>query len=310
MPDDSNGDSDDLPEKLPQFGERHFEGHLSISDGDLYYREFGSGDNILIGLHGGPGAAHDYLSPLADLAGEEWTIYLYDQYGSGRSDTPAEKVYDPYTIEEFRDRLDEVRNAIGEEQVHLYGQSWGGWLALSYVLAYPDNVASLILADTAADARGAAEAMRETARSCLSEEERAEFDELVSNRAFDDDTFEELQEQIKDEHINRSDEEPFEFSPPTNPEVYGIMWGPSEFVLAETARLRDWSVTERLPEIDCPTLVLNGEYDEISPELGREIAEEIPDARYAEIEDASHVPLWEQREEHTEIVSEFLESVN
>jgi proline-specific peptidase len=140
--------------------------------------------------------------------------------------------------------------------------------------------------------------MRETARSSLSDEERAEFDELVADRAFDDDTFEEYLEQIEDEHINRSDEEPFEFSPATNPDVYGVMWGPNEFVLADTARLRDWSVTDRLSEIHCPTLVINGEYDEIAPELGEAMAEEIPDARFIEIEDASHVPLWEARETH------------
>jgi proline iminopeptidase len=285
-----------------------------VSDGQLYYREFGSGDNILVGLHGGPGAANDYLAPLVDLAGGEWTVYLYDQYGGGRSDTPPERVYDHYTIEEYRDRLDEVREAISEQQLHLYGHSWGGWLALSYVLTYPDQVASLILADTSADIQRAAEAMRETARECLSDEERAEFDELVADRAFDDDTVEEYlehikDEHIKDEHINRSDEDPFEFSPPIDPEIYGVMWGPSEFVLAETARLRDWSVTDRLSEIECPTLVINGQYDEISPRLGEEMADKIPDARFVEIEDASHLPLWEDRETHTSVVTEFLDSV-
>lgn len=301
--------SDDVPEKLAQFDEAHFEGYLSISDGQLYYREFGSGDNVLVGLHGGPGAAHDYLAPLVDLAGPEWTLYLYDQYGSGRSDTPADNVYDHFTIEEYRDRLDEVREAIGVKQLHLYGQSWGGWLALEYVLAYPDRVASLVLADTSADIQQAAETMRNAARSCLSDDEREEFDEIVANRRFDDDAFENLQEKIVDEHINRSDEEPFEFAPSTNPDIYGVMWGPSEFVLADTARLRDWSVTDRLDEIECPTLVINGEYDEIVPELGAEMAEGIPNARFVEIEDASHLPLWEQRKRHTEIVSEFLESV-
>lgn len=302
-------DSDDGPEKLSQFDEPHYEGHFSISDGRLYYRQFGSGDNVLVGLHGGPGAPQDYLAPLVDLAGPEWTVYLYDQYGCGRSDSPPDRVYDHFTIEEYAERLDEVREAIGTDRFHLYGQSWGGWLALEYVLTYPDRVASLTLADTSADIRRAADAMRAAARSCLSDEDRAEFDELVANRDFDDDAYETLGEKIVDEHINRSDAEPFEFAPPTNPAIYGVMWGPSEFALAETARLRDWSVTDRLPEIDCPTLVINGEYDEIAPELGAEMAAEIPDARFVEFEDASHLPLWEQRERHADIVGEFLESV-
>lgn len=310
MTSESDSDAEKQPEKLPQFGTAHLEGHFDISEGRLYYREFGSGDDILVGLHGGPGAAHDYLAPLVDLAGPDWTVYLYDQYGCGRSEGPPDRVYDPLTIEEYAERLDEVRRAIGEDQIHLYGQSWGGWLALEYVLTSPDCVASLTLADTSADIQAAATAMRAAARACLSDEEREEFEKLIADRAFDDDRFEELTESAADEHINRSDAEPFAFAPPTNPDVYGVMWGPSEFVLAETARLRDWSVRDRLGEIDCPTLVINGEYDEIAPELGAEMAAEIPDARFVEFEDASHLPLWESREEHARVVGEFLDALD
>lgn len=306
----TSDDSDEVPEKLPQFDEPHFEGHFSISAGRVYYREFGSGDEALVGLHGGPGAAHDYLAPLVDLAGPDLTVYLYDQYGCGRSDAPPDHVYDHFTIEEYRDRLDEVREAIGADRIHLYGQSWGGWLAMEYVLSYPDRVASLTLANTSADIQRAAETMRTAALSCFSEEEREDFEDIVADRNFDDDAFEEYQRTIVDEHVNRSEEEPFEFAPPTNPVVYGVMWGPSEFVLAETARLRDWDVTDRLEEIECPTLVVTGEFDEIAPELGAEMAEEIPNARLVEFEGASHLPLWEERETHAEVVGDFLDPVS
>lgn len=298
--------SSDGPKTQRQFDEPHFEGYIKVSAGDLYYREFGTGENVLVGLHGGPGAAHDYLSPLVDIVGPEWTLYLYDQYGCGRSDSPSDGVFDCFTIEAYRNRLDEVREAIGSEQFHLYGQSWGGMLALDYVLSYPDRVASLTLADTAADARAAVTATRNAARECLTDEEREEFEKLVADRDFDSDNFKELNEKIKDKHINRSDADLFEFAPPLNTDIYGFMWGPSEFVLAETARLRDWSVTDRLHEIDCSTLVLNGEYDEIAPELGEEMASKIPNAEFVEIKEASHAPLWEQRERHTEVLQDFL----
>lgn len=307
MPTASDGDEE--PDKLSQFGEPHFEGHFSVSAGRLYYREFGTGDNVLVGLHGGPGAPHDYLAPLVDIAGTEWTVYLYDQYGCGRSDAPPDRVYDHFTVGEYRERLDEVREAIGVEQLHLYGQSWGGWLALEYGLTYPERVASLVLANTSADVRRAAETMRSAARSCLTDEEREEFDELVADRDFGDDAFEEYKEKFRDEHVNRSEADPDEFAPPANPNVYGVMWGPSEFVLADTARLREWNVTDRLDEVRCPTLVITGEYDEIAPELGAELAGQIPNAQFVVFEGASHVPLWEVREKHTETVIEFLDSV-
>jgi len=39
----------------------------------------------LIVLHGGPGAAHDYLLSLADLARDGRAVVHYDQLGNGRS---------------------------------------------------------------------------------------------------------------------------------------------------------------------------------------------------------------------------------
>lgn len=293
-------------EKRPQFDRPHYEGYLSIDIGDLYYREFGTGDDVLIGLHGGPGAAHDYLAPLADVAGDDWTVYLYDQYGCGRSDRPADGVYDEYTMTAYRDRVDQVREAIGTDAVHLYGQSWGGWLALEYVLEYADQVASLTLANTSADIDRAAEAMWAAALDAIDEDDHDEFQDLVDDRAFDDDAMDEFKETFVDEHILRVDAEPFEYAPATNPELYGVMWGPAEFTLAETARLRGWDVTDRLEEIDCPTLVITGEHDEIAPELAREMAAAIPNARLHEFAGASHLPLWEEREAHAEVLSDFL----
>ena len=38
----------------------------------------------LVTLHGGPGATHDYLLSLADLAGDRAVVF-YDQIGNGRS---------------------------------------------------------------------------------------------------------------------------------------------------------------------------------------------------------------------------------
>lgn len=296
-------------EKRPQFDVPHYEGHLSIGVGDLYYREFGTGENVLVGLHGGPGAPHDYLAPLTDLASDDWTVYLYDQYGCGRSDEPADGVYDEYTMAAYRDRVDEVRRAIDEDSVHLYGQSWGGWLALEYVLEYPGRVASLTLANTSADIERAGETMWAAAIDAIDESDHEEFRELVEERAFDDDAMEDFNETFVDEHILRVDAEPFEYAPGSNSAIYGVMWGPAEFKLAETARLRDWDVTDRLGEINCPTLVITGEHDEISPTLAREMADAIPEADLVEFEGASHLPLWEEREAHAEVLQTFLDSV-
>ena len=47
---------------------------------------------------------------------------------------------------------DTVRRALGLGPVHLLGQSFGGFVALEYVLAHPEHVLSLVLSNTAASA--------------------------------------------------------------------------------------------------------------------------------------------------------------
>jgi proline-specific peptidase len=55
------------------------EGRLAIDqDGnEIYYRLFGEGPETLVGLHGGPGADHRYLTRLGALAGDGLQVLLY-----------------------------------------------------------------------------------------------------------------------------------------------------------------------------------------------------------------------------------------
>ena len=88
-------------------------------------------------LHGGPGATHEYLEACDSFlpaAGVEY--YYYDQLGSGFSDQPDDPSL--WELDRFVDEVEQVRRALGldRENFVLYGQSWGGLLALEYALAY------------------------------------------------------------------------------------------------------------------------------------------------------------------------------
>lgn len=287
----------------------HGEGYLSIDDYELFYRRFGDGDEVLLCLHGGPGMPHDYLAPLAQHGSDDITVYLYDQFGVGRSDTPAPGDFDRYTVEHYREEVDAVRREIGAEKVHIYGQSWGGMLALEYVLEYPEHVQSLILANTLADTKSAYESMRSMIDE-LPEEAQNTIEEYESARDYDSPEYLETLDLVYREHVCRFEEYPrpvehtFEH---INTDVYGLMWGPNEYVLLDEARLRGWDVRDRLGEIEVPTLVLTGSYDEISPDIARGIAERISGADLVEFEQGSHMPFWEQPDEHYETVEDFLQ---
>ena len=73
-----------------------------------------------------------------------------------------------------------------------------------------------------------------------------------------------------------------------DPTVYAAMAGSSEFNI--TGSLKDWDITERLGELDRPTLVLSGRYDEATPRVVEPIAGGIPGAVGAVRELEPHAP--------------------
>src|SRR5438445_3685301 len=99
-------------------------------------------------LHGGPGVTHEYLEAFDSYfpsAGIEY--YYYDQLGSYYSDQPDEP--ELWELPRFVEEVEQVRLALGvnRENFYLYGQSWGGILAVEYALKYQQNLAGLIISN-------------------------------------------------------------------------------------------------------------------------------------------------------------------
>lgn len=285
----------------------HREGYFEVPGYDLYFRAFGSGDTVLLCLHGGPGSSSDVLVPLGQHGDDRVTVYLYDQFGSGRSDSPAPGDFDRYTVEHFREEVDAVRAEIDPETLVLYGVSWGGMLALEFALEYSEQLDGLILESTLHDADEAISAIRTAREEELSDEELETMLELEAQRRFDDPEYQELAEKVYDERLLRVDEPIWWEKNEFNTDAYGLMWGPSEFAPTENSRLGEWSLKDRLDEISVPTRVIVGEFDEIGPAISADIAERMPNASLDVVEGASHAVLWDAPEVHAELVDEFLE---
>ena len=92
-----------------------------------------------------------------------------------------------------------------------------------------------------------------------------------------------------------------------NPEVYHSMNGPSEFHVIGT--IKDWDITGQLGQIEAPTLVFGGRYDEVRPAITEAAARGIPGSEYVVMEESSHMAQAEQPEETLTLVGGFLARV-
>lgn len=282
------------------------EGFLSLTGGKISYKVAGKnkkGIPVLV-LHGGPGASHDYLEPLAELA-DERPVVFYDQLGCGNSDKPDDT--SRWTIAWFVDELHQVRRALGMKNVHIIGQSWGTSLAVDYLLTKnPKGVASLVLSGPLLSASRwmedqrayIAELPKEIREMILTCEDSGEF----SSPEYQDAMMAYYKIHVCrldpwPECLNRSFEK-------LNFSLYGHMWGPSEFTV--TGALQNYERVDRLKKISSPVLLTCGFYDEATPTTTRYYQENIPGSEIYIFEDASHEHHLEKPQEYLQVVRDFL----
>jgi L-proline amide hydrolase len=262
----------------------------------------------LVALHGGPGATHDYLLSMTDLAADRAVVH-YDQLGNGRSTHYPERGADFWTVDLFVRELHSLVAALGiADRHHVLGQSWGGFLAQEYALTRPAGLCSLILADTAASFPDfVAEANR--LRADLPAEVEATLRQHEEAGTTDDPAYMEACQVFYARHVCRLDPMPPEVVEAfswieRDPTVYHTMNGPSEFHVVGS--IRDWQSKDRLGRITVPTLLVSGRHDEATPALQETLQNGIAGAEWVVFENSSHMPHVEERERYMQVVGDWL----
>jgi proline iminopeptidase len=92
-----------------------------------------------------------------------------------------------------------------------------------------------------------------------------------------------------------------------NTDLYGYMWGPSEF--AATGTLRDYDRTDRLSELRLPVLFTAGRYDEATPRTVAFYQSQVPGAELVIFEGSAHLTMQDEPEEYVRVVRDFLRRV-
>jgi proline-specific peptidase len=274
---------------------------VQVRDVRLYFDVVGAGlvadglamreRPVLICLHGGPGFDHsslkEVLSPLAEVA----QIVYVDQRGNGRSDrsTPER-----WNLDTWIDDVAAFCEALELERPLLFGQSFGGFVALGVAARYQDLPAKLIVSSSAARIR--------------MDRSLAMFEQLggPEARAAAERNFTSPSVETRAEYLRVC--VPLYNPTPRDPDIL------RRVVRNDEVGIHFWSdeihrfdLVPELAAIRTPTLVLGGELDPITTAQDiRELAAAIPEARLEMFPDAGHGVFGERPGEALALIRDFI----
>lgn len=279
--------------------EIHFEGHR------LMTYSLGSGPQVLLLVHGGPGCPSAYLRDSHHaLAGAGRRLVTWDQLGCGESDRPS----DPrlWTLERSVRELEAVRQGLGLGVVDLLGQSWGGVLGLEYLLTHRDAVRRFIAADTAFDlplmqrgfdqkkqALGAQTCQMMATHEAEGSTDHPEYQAAVTLLMY--------------RHVCRLHPWPDSLQwcmQNLGHAVFSRMFGPYFFQC--TGNLWNWSRMDELWDLQTPVLLMHGEHDYILPEIATMARDRLPRGQLAYFRGCSHMPFFEAPDRYRAELQRFL----
>jgi proline iminopeptidase len=306
---DSSGRDDAL-----SGGARHIPVSTPKGEYKVWVKRFGNNPRLrLLLLHGGPGATHEYLEACDSyLPGAGVEYYYYDQLGSGFSDQPDEPSL--WELDRFVDEVEQVRHALGLDSGSfvLYGQSWGGILAMEYALRYQQHLRGLVISNMmssvpAYNAYAEQVLMPQMDQAALAEIKSLEASGEIENPRY----MELLTEQHYVHHVLRMPEA--DWPDPVqrafahiNPAIYVSMQGPSELGISADAKLAQWDRSGDLSSIEVPTLVIGARHDTMDPAHLKEMAERLPAGRYLHCPDGSHLAMYDDQQTYFAGLTDFL----
>ena len=246
---------------------------------------------VILCLHGGPGFDHSSLKHHFMPLAEDAQLVFLDHRGQGRSD---ESTPDHWNFDNWIEDIRGFCEALEIERPVLFGQSFGGMVALGTAIRHPELPAKLIVSSSAAKIRldralpmfeqlGGPEA-REVAERLFSDPNQENFDAFVVTCL------------------------PLYNPTKANPDILPrVILKPEvgfHFFKGEGFTF-DW--LDDLARITCPTLVLAGELDPITPVADLEdVAAGIPGARLEVLPDAGHGIFRDKPDEALALVRDFV----
>jgi proline iminopeptidase len=279
----------------------------------VWTKKFGNSPRIkVLLLHGGPAMTHEYLECFESFFPQQgFEMYEYDQLGSYYSDQPTDSSL--WTPERFADEVEQVRVALGmnKDNFYLFGNSWGGMLAMEYALKYQQNLKGLIISNMMASIPEYEKyngilrnQMRKTLLDTL---EKYEKKNDLKNPVYQTLVFDEYYKK----HLCRLAEWPDGLNRAfkhINETIYVMMQGPSEFKTG--GRLIKWDRRADLPKITVPTLTIGAQFDTMDPEHMKWMSTQVKQGRYLHCPEGSHCCFWDDQKHFFPGVIQFIKEVD
>lgn len=271
---------------------------VDIVEGDLkakvHYNDFGSGDEVVIMLHGsGPGATSwaNFSQNVEPLVKAGYRVILLDCPGWGKSD--------PIVSTESRSHLNAqalkgTMDALGIQKAHLIGNSMGGHSVTAFTLDNPERVGKLILMGGGTGGLSTFTPMPTEGIKCLQalyrnptlENLRAMMDIFVYDPSSLTDEL--LQQRLENILARQDHLDNFVKSIDTNPRQFP-----------------DFGA--RLSSITAPTLIMWGRDDRFVPmDAALRLVAHIPNAELHLFNRCGHWVQWEHKDRFNALVLDFL----
>jgi 3-oxoadipate enol-lactonase len=245
-----------------------------------YALEGQSGTSVLV-FSNSLGANYSMWDPQAHEFRKKLRVLRYDTRGHGQSaPTPG-----PYSIELLAKDVIAMLDALDLDRVHFCGLSMGGMIGMWLALNAPERLHKLVLSNTAAKI-GTSEGWNARIEA-VQKNGMKSVATAILERWFTPAFRQKAPETMA--NILKMLEE-------TNRDGY----------VACCAAVRDFDCSEQLNNIRTPTLVIAGAHDRATPpDGGRFLAQQIPGARYVEL-NAAHLSNIEAQDRFNNELAAFL----
>ena len=281
---------------------------VTVNGARLFFDTAGSGLAIdgermrekpsLIVMHGGPGFDHSTMRPYFDRFADTHQVIYLDHRGNGRSGGGPET----WNLAQWADDVKGLCDALGIEKPVVFGQSFGGMVAIAYAIRHPGHAAKVVFSSTAAkihlgetfdilESRGGKQARAVAEKFWLKPDDAAFADYIRVCMPL--------------------------YNPPNTPAADQAAARRRAIMKPEVTRhfslgeMLTMDMREGLARVACPALVLAGGYDPITPvSCAREIFEGLGKGigRLEVYENAGHGIYRDEPERAEKLLREFFAS--